>query len=57
MALQEAVREAVEFMQREAHLTAAQAYAIASFKVDFRIGGAVNIVKMEYGAIPKKLFA
>ena len=55
VALQEAVREAVEFLQREAHLTPAQAYALASFNVDFRIGEAVNTVKMVYGVIPKKL--
>ncbi|MGZ8201820.1 MAG: acetamidase/formamidase family protein [Burkholderiales bacterium] len=56
VALREAVREAVEFIQRRACITAAEAYALASFNVDFRIGEAVNIVKMVYGAIPKKLF-
>jgi acetamidase/formamidase len=56
VALQEAVREAVGFLQRKANLTAAQAYALSSFNVDFRIGEAVNTVKMVYGAIPKKLF-
>jgi acetamidase/formamidase len=56
VALQEAVREAVEFLQRKANLTPAQAYALSSFNVDFRIGEAVNSVKMVYGAIPKKLF-
>lgn len=56
LALKEAVRECVEFLQHKAHLTPAEAYAVASFKVDFRIGEAVNIVKMVYGAIPKKLF-
>jgi acetamidase/formamidase len=56
LALKEAVRESVEFLQRKACLTAAQAYALSSFNVDFRIGEAVNIVKMVYGAIPKKLF-
>ena len=56
VALQEAVREAVGFLQRKANLTAAQAYALSSFNVDFRIGEAVNNVKMVYGAIPKKLF-
>jgi hypothetical protein len=30
--------------------------ALASFSVDFRIGEAVNIVKMIYGVIPKNLF-
>jgi acetamidase/formamidase len=56
-ALKEAVREAVEFLQREARVTAAQAYALCSFKVDFRIGEAVNQVKMVYGVIPKGLLA
>jgi acetamidase/formamidase len=55
LALKEAVREAVEFVAREAHVTAAQAYALASFNIDFRIGEAVNLVKMVYGVIPKKL--
>ena len=55
IALKEAVREAVEFLQREARVTAAQAYALCSFKVDFRIGEAVNQTKMVYGAIPKGL--
>jgi acetamidase/formamidase len=56
LALKEAVREAVEFLERRAHVTSAEAYALASFNVDFRIGEAVNLVKMVYGAIPKKLF-
>ena len=56
-ALKEAVREAVEFLQLKARLTPAQAYALCSFNVDFRIGEAVNNVKMVYGAIPKKMFA
>lgn len=55
LALKEAVREAVEFLQREAQVTPAQAYALASFNVDFRIGEAVNNVKMVYGVIPRKL--
>ena len=38
-------------------VTAAQAYALCSFKVDFRVGEAVNQVKMVYGAIPKGLLA
>ena len=56
LALKEAVREAVEFMQHKARITPAEAYALATFSVDFRIGEAVNLVKMVYGAIPKKLF-
>ena len=57
LALKEAVREAVEFLQREAQVTPAQAYALASFNVDFRIGEAVNHMKMVYGVIPKALLA
>ena len=57
IALKEAVREAVEFLERETGVTAAQAYALCSFKVDFRVGEAVNQVKMVYGAIPKGLLA
>ena len=46
IALKEAVREAVEFMQTKAGLTPAEAYAVASFSVDFRIAEAVNQVKL-----------
>ncbi len=56
LALKEAVRESVEFIQRRAGVTAAEAYALSSFNVDFRIAEAVNLVKMVYGVIPKKLF-
>jgi acetamidase/formamidase len=55
LALKNAVQEAVDFLQREWHLTAAHAYAVASLNIDFRIGEAVNLVKMVYGTIPKKL--
>jgi acetamidase/formamidase len=55
LALKEAVAEAVAFLEEAAHLTPAQAYAVASFSVDFRIGEAVNLVKMVYGVIPKQL--
>jgi acetamidase/formamidase len=56
LALKEAVTEAVGFLQTKAGLTPAQAYAVCSFNVDFRIGEAVNHMKMVYGVIPKKLF-
>jgi acetamidase/formamidase len=55
-ALRAAIREAVEFLQARAGLTAAEAYALCSLAVDFRIGEAVNSVQMVYGAIPKRLF-
>jgi acetamidase/formamidase len=46
----------VGFLQHRAALSAAEAYALCSLAVDFRIGEAVNNVLMVYGAIPKKLF-
>ncbi|MBM3358223.1 MAG: acetamidase [Betaproteobacteria bacterium] len=55
-ALKNAVQETVDFLQRHAGLTAAEAYSLASLSVDFRVGEAVNIVKMVYGRIPKRLF-
>ena len=55
VALKLAVGEAVAFLQKSAGLTAADAYALCSLGVDFRIGEAVNTVKMVYGAIPKRL--
>ena len=55
-ALREAIREAVNFLQARAGLTATEAYALCSLAVDFRIGEAVNNVLMVYGAIPKRLF-
>ena len=55
-ALKNAIREAVEFLKRRAGLSAADAYALSSLAVDFRIGEAVNNVLMVYGVIPKRLF-
>ena len=55
-ALKNAIREAVEFLKRRAGLSAADAYALCSLAVDFRIGEAVNNVLMVYGVIPKRLF-
>ncbi len=55
-ALKNAVQETVDFLQHRAGLSAADAYALASLSVDFRVGEAVNNVKMVYGMIPKKLF-
>jgi acetamidase/formamidase len=56
VALKNAVQETVDFLQRHAGLSAADAYALSTLSVDFRIGEAVNIVKMVYGVIPKRLF-
>ena len=55
-ALKGAIREAVKFLQGKAGLSAAEAYALCSLAVDFRIGEAVNNVQMVYGVIPKRLF-
>lgn len=54
-ALKQAVREATSFLQGRG-LSAAEAYALCSLAVDFRIGEAVNNVQMVYGVIPKRLF-
>jgi acetamidase/formamidase len=55
VALKIAVGEAVAFLQKRAALTSADAYALCSLAVDFRVGEAVNHVKMVYGMIPKRL--
>jgi acetamidase/formamidase len=54
-ALREAVREMVIFL-RTTGLREADAYALCSLAVDFRIGEAVNNVQMVYGALPKRVF-
>jgi acetamidase/formamidase len=50
-----AIRESVAFLVDRARLSTAEAYALTSLAVDFRIGEAVNHVKLVYGAIPKRL--
>ena len=55
-ALRNAIREAVDFLKERAALSTAEAYALCSLAVDFRIGEAVNDVLMVYGVIPKRLF-
>ena len=55
-AMLNAIREAVEFLKGRAGLSTADAYALCSLAVDFRIGEAVNEVLMVYGVIPKRLF-
>lgn len=55
-ALKHAVQETVDFLQVRAGLSAADAYALASLSVDFRVGEAVNNIKMVYGMIPKQQF-
>ncbi len=54
-ALSEAIREAVLLLQSRG-LSAAEAYALCSLAVDFRIAEAVNNVLMVYGVVPKSLF-
>ena len=51
-----AVQEAVDFLQREKHMTAAEAYALTSLAVDLGIGEAVDIVNLVYAKIPKRIF-
>ena len=55
-AMKSAVREAVELLREKAGLTAAEAYAVASMGVDFRVGEAVDSVQLIYGTIPKTFF-
>src|SRR5215471_16215642 len=56
VAMREATRETVEFLRQRFGLTAADAYALASIAVDFRVAEAVDSVQVIYGMIPKKLF-
>ena len=56
-ALAQAIKETVVFLQHHAGLSTAEAYALCSLAVDFRIGEAVNNVLMVYGVVPKHLFA
>ena len=56
IAMKEAVREAVELLQAKAGVTAAEAYAIASMGVDFRVAEAVDSMLLIYGVVPKKFF-
>ena len=51
-----AVRETVELLQEKGGVTAAEAYAIASMGVDFKVAEAVDSVQVIYGTIPKKFF-
>jgi acetamidase/formamidase len=51
-----ALQEAVDFLQAEKGMTAADAYALSSLAVDLGIGEAVDIVNLVYAKIPKKIF-
>jgi acetamidase/formamidase len=50
------LQEAVDFLQTEKGMTAADAYALSSLAVDLGIGEAVDIVNLVYAKIPKKIF-
>ena len=51
-----ALEEAVDFLQKEKGMSAADAYALASLAVDLGIGEAVDIVNLVYAKIPKHVF-
>lgn len=51
-----ALHEAVEFLQTEKGMSAADAYALSSLAVDLGIGEAVDIVNLVYAKIPKHIF-
>jgi len=55
-AMKKAVQETVELLQEKGHMTAAEAYAVASMGVDFKVAEAVDSVQVIYGTIPKKFF-
>jgi acetamidase/formamidase len=56
VAMQQATQEAVNFLQERFGLSPADAYALASIAVDFRVAEAVDSTQVIYAAIPKKLF-
>jgi acetamidase/formamidase len=49
------VTETAKFLRERAGLSDAEAYALCSLAVDFRIGEAVNGVVMVYGMLAKSL--
>ena len=51
-----ALQEAVDFLQSETGMSAADAYALSSLAVDLGIGEAVDIVNLVYARIPKHIF-
>jgi acetamidase/formamidase len=51
-----ALQEAVEFLQQEKGMSAADAYALCSLAVDLGIGEAVDIVNLVYAKISKSIF-
>jgi len=55
-AMKNSVRETVELLQEKGGVTVAEAYAIASMGVDFKVAEAVDSVQLIYGTVPKKFF-
>ncbi len=51
-----ALQEAIDFLQAEKGLSAADAYALASLAIDLGIGEAVDVVNLVYAKIPKRIF-
>jgi acetamidase/formamidase len=56
IAMKNAAQETVDFLRATRGLSEADAYALASIAVDFRVAEAVDAVQMVYGAIPKSIF-
>ena len=51
-----ALQEAIDFLQSEKGMSAADAYALSSLAVDLGIGEAVDVVNLVYAKIPKRIF-
>ena len=51
-----ALQEAVDFLQTEKAMSAADAYALCSLAADLGIGEAVDVVNLVYTKIPKSIF-
>jgi acetamidase/formamidase len=56
VAMKNAATETVKYLRETRGLSAADAYALASIGIDFRIAEVVDAVQVVYGAIPKKIF-
>ena len=57
IAMSEATRESVAFLQRLKNLSPGDAYALSSIATNFAVSETVNHVRVIYGAIPKKIFS
>jgi acetamidase/formamidase len=55
-ALRKAVRDAIDFLVTEKHLTREEAYQLCSVGVDFNVTQAVDGTKGVHGMIPKSIF-